>query len=454
MIGKDFIFDGNAIPYSTAEGIVAGYLLDFDWTTPATRNNTQSRQDFHGTISSPTFAEGRLINVRGEIFDSLKADRGTIRKTIQDIFRLENFPTRDNQFKILQFTDDDGEDWFIRAKVYTLPEFTHERGAPIIPVSFQLYSEDSLIRSVELQAASGDYGLLGGIAIPVDLPTALSSALNSFEVTNNGNFASPATLTITVSDEIGVNQNIVQYHTDMNMTLAFGQNSNNFAAGYKFEAQESKLGAITVALGKQGSPTDSVRIALYSDDGGGLPNELLAENTIEGSSISAVAGGDYANLDIIAVVLDYDLSIGTDYHVVIDRTGNWNSSNYYRCGISNVDDGNSTLRTAGVWGVDNAPMYVKIQRPNSILNPKVYNLTDGKFFGVTGAFYKDDVLIFDTEERTAEVNDSSVLANRIAGSNWLFVNDGDNAFLLTGDNFDFAHQDQASLQVDYYHTRM
>ena len=67
MLGKDFIFNGLTIPWSKAQGIAAGWYADVDWKSVAVRNFQTPRQDFHGTVSAPTFMEGRLITVSGEI---------------------------------------------------------------------------------------------------------------------------------------------------------------------------------------------------------------------------------------------------------------------------------------------------------------------------------------------------------------------------------------------------
>jgi hypothetical protein len=454
MIGKNFIFDGNPIPYSTAEGSANGWLLDFNWNPPSVRNNTLSRQDFHGVVSHPTFAEGRLISVRGEIFHVDKASRGTIRKTIQNIFKLENFPSRDNQFKTLQFTDDDDTDWFIRAKVYTLPDITHERGDVIAQVFFQLFAEDPLIRSVDLQSVTGNYGLIGGISLPTTLPVALNSSLNSFVATNDGNFASPAKITITVDDAIGLNQNVIQYQTVMDDTKIVGSSASNEKFSYKFTAQEDKIGALTVAVAKNGNPTDYLRIALYSDDGAGKPNFLLKKIDVLGSSLSTGTSGDFANLDLLTEIFDYDVTIGVDYHIVIERSGALDAGDYYYIGVSSVNDGNANMLISSVWTAQPNQLYFKVHRPNSLINPKIYNLTTGKFFGINQTLYKNNTLIIDTDEVTAEIDGINVLADRADGSNWIFLIESGNAFLLTGDNFDFSHQDNASALVEYYHTRM
>lgn len=203
MIGSNFIFDGVDIPYSTADGIAEGWYADVDWTDVRVRNSILPRQDFHGSISFPTFAEGRLINVKGEIFNTQKVNRGTIRNVVKNLFQIVDFPSSDNEIKELHFTDDDGTDWFIRCKVYTMPDFTHSRAYPIINFSVQLYAEDPLIRSKNKKTGNGIYGLYGGVTLPTTLPIPLLTSLNSFIIANAGNFASYVKATVkAVTDNI------------------------------------------------------------------------------------------------------------------------------------------------------------------------------------------------------------------------------------------------------------
>jgi len=288
MLGKNFIYNGVAIPYTAAQGRSAGWYADVLWTTPAVRNVQLSRQDFHGAISRPTFADGRLIQIRGEIFDTSKTDRGTIRNTIANLFLIQSFPSSSNELKKLEFTDDDGTEWFIWAKVYSMPEYEHERGDVLIGFFVQLYAPSPLVLSKDLQSETGIYGLWGGIELPVELPAALDLAVNSFSCVNSGNFAAPAII------------------------------------------------------------------------------------TVEGE----------------------------------------------------------------------------------ITNPKIFNLTTGKYFEFTVTMEAGDVLIIDTEANTAELNGSNILASRAAGSNWLFVNSGTNIFVLTGDNFDIDDQEKATIEVEWYNTKL
>jgi hypothetical protein len=284
MVGKNFIYNGVSIPYTTAEGRAAGWYADVLWMTPSVRNLQTQRQDFHGMISKPTFAEGRLISVNGEIFDVNKTNRGTIRNIISDLFVIESFPAEVDEFKKLEFTDDDGTEWFLWAKVYNMPRFEHGRADAIIRFFAQLYAQNPLIFSKIDKSESGIYGVGSwGVLLPTTLPIALSAALNSFTCTSAGNFATPAKITIT-------------------------------------------------------------------------------------------------------------------------------------------DD---------------------------IKNPKVLNLTNGKFFKVNVDMVPGDTLVLDTDAVTATLNGVSVLANRADGSDWLFIEPGNNDFVLLGDDFDIDNQSKAGILIEW-----
>lgn len=213
MIGKNFTYNSNTIPYTTAQGTANGWLADFDWVSPEARNSQIPRQDFHGVISSPTFMEGRLIQIDGQIFDTDKSARGTARKAIQDIFKFESFPDEDNEFKRLAFEDDDGDSWFILCKLFTALEFNHDRANPVIEFNGELFAEDPLIRSSALQSASGNYGLLGGLNLDVNLPISMNQVIGGFTASNDGNIAAPTKVTITATTGPIVNPKIMNYTT-------------------------------------------------------------------------------------------------------------------------------------------------------------------------------------------------------------------------------------------------
>lgn len=200
MLGKNFTFRGLSIPYTRAEGIANGFVADIEWKNITTRDIVQDRQDYHGVYASPSLANGRLITISGDVFDIDKAERGSIRNTIESIFQLEGIPKFGEGIYQLAFDDDDGTSWFINAKVRTPLEYSMDRGSSVYSFRSELFAQDPLIYGAIEKTASGEYGLLGGAYLPITLPENLASAINYFSVVNDGNF--PNSPTITISGEI------------------------------------------------------------------------------------------------------------------------------------------------------------------------------------------------------------------------------------------------------------
>ena len=87
-----------------------------------------------------------------------------------------------------------------------------------------------------------------------------------------------------------------------------------------------------------------------------------------------------------------------------------------------------------------------------ITNPKILNLTTGKFWKQNITMTASDVLIIDTDATTAELNGVNDLANRATGSDWLFIDPGVNDIVLVGDDFDWDDQEKATLKVEWFDT--
>lgn len=453
MIGQNYTYDGNSIPYTKAEGLAANWYADVDVNPAATRTNITPRQDWHGVKANPTYAEGRLITISGQIFSATKSTRGDARQTIEDYFPLLSFPSVEEELKTLQWEDDNGDTWFINAKVYNLPDFNHlERGGPIIDFSLNLYAPDPIIRSTTQQSQSGDYGRLGGISLPAELPAALSSVINEFTCTNNGNIASPATVTITVSEDISSDQNISDSQESMDGYEDFGVSSTQDAFGFIWNSGDlTKWAGVTMRFGKEGAPADKVRINLYSESGG-APDTLLNYVEVDASLITATS--DYTLFDEIANLFSEDISASTDYVIFVERTGAFDASNYYRVAVYNVDNSTGIERDSGAWATWAKQFFYRVHYQNSIVNPKIYNLTTDRYFEVVQTLYGGSSLIIDADEATAEVDGVNAMGDRGDGSNFIYIQPGDNSVVLLGDNYDVNHQDMATATVDFYHTRL
>lgn len=197
MLGKNFEYRGLNIPYTTAEGRANGWIADIAWKGISTRDSIQTREDTHGVIVSPSLANGRLITISGDLYDISKTERGLIRNQIEQKLQLEGIPKFGEGFYPLNFNDDDGTAWFINCKVRTPLEYTMDRGSDIYQFYAELFAQDPLIYSQTEKSITGDYGLFGGVSLPVLLPTELAGFTNYFEVENEGNFPSPPTFKIT-----------------------------------------------------------------------------------------------------------------------------------------------------------------------------------------------------------------------------------------------------------------
>lgn len=283
MLGSNFSYDGTTIP--TYKSQSTDWIAEnIKWATPVIQNSQINKQDFHGIISNPTFARARLIIINGKIFSTTKTGRGSARNTVDNLFQIDNFPAQNQGFKTFAFTDDDGVQKFINAKVYSRPEYDNGQGDAIIDFSVELLAQDPLIRSINMVSQTGNYGFFGGVLLSTTLPISFDSVDGEFTATNDGNFASPCK--ITINDEI--------------------------------------------------------------------------------------------------------------------------------------------------------------------VNPKILNMTTGRFFKLNISMNTGDELVIDSEERTAKLNGTSVMAYREDGSNWIFANPGQNTFVLLGDDYDATNLTKVSIKVDFY----
>lgn len=196
MLGKNFSFRGVSLPWTTQEGINAGYYTDIRWKDIETSTQVRNKEGYHGAYVSPTLASGRLITISGEIFNADKELRGDIRSILDNIFVLEAVPSQTNGIYTLAFTDDNEEDWNISCQVYSMPRYEHERGSVVIKFSVDLFAPSPFLLSATEITESGIYGRPYGVTLPTLLPASLSSGLNAIEAVNTGNFASRPVITI------------------------------------------------------------------------------------------------------------------------------------------------------------------------------------------------------------------------------------------------------------------
>ena len=120
-----------------------------------------------------------------------------------------------------------------------------------------------------------------------------------------------------------------QFYIDGNTDEYYGYPSpDKIGVGQGFiPTLTGKLTKISLELKKNGSPTNTSTLYLYSDNGSGVPNTSLATlGTLDESTI----GASYGWIDIlIPLVSAPTINSGTRYHIVVKSSGS-NASNYIR----------------------------------------------------------------------------------------------------------------------------
>jgi len=88
--------------------------------------------------------------------------------------------------------------------------------------------------------------------------------------------------------------------------------------------------SVSFWMKKVGSPTDSLEFDLYNDDGTGLPGTLLlgSSSKYPGQFLDTT---DYNQVQMM-ILSGTELTLGTQYHIVVRRSGNVDAANYYLVG--------------------------------------------------------------------------------------------------------------------------
>lgn len=85
-------------------------------------------------------------------------------------------------------------------------------------------------------------------------------------------------------------------------------------------------------------------------------------------------------------------------------------------------------------GNTSTPLHIEITATVNLLGPvRILNITNWQIFGVSNNMSAWDKLIIDSATKQATLNELSVIANRIAGSEWLFLEWTQTFVVLDGD---------------------
>lgn len=160
------------------------------------RTQLFSKENYHGSNSSQTLADGRLFSFKGVIFGD-RSQKATGQQILNDIIKPEWLPSDTQRwFYELSWFDDAWVEMKVQAKVYTMPKYENELWEPIINFTFELYSEEATYKWFTDKTDSAWYGLYGWMTLPSVLPFNLNDYVWITSITNNGNFVSPLRIEI------------------------------------------------------------------------------------------------------------------------------------------------------------------------------------------------------------------------------------------------------------------
>jgi hypothetical protein len=119
---------------------------------------------------------------------------------------------------------------------------------------------------------------------------------------------------------------------DGSNAIDFHDNTNNAKIAQRFKPSGSFImGAVSFTIKKLGSPVGTVRVSIHEDDGGRPDDDAIDDGGPENISVSDIDDGFLSE-----VTVDFpdepDLKSDKDYYMVIDFTGEVNSTDYFELG--------------------------------------------------------------------------------------------------------------------------
>ncbi len=92
---------------------------------------------------------------------------------------------------------------------------------------------------------------------------------------------------------------------------------------------------------------------------------------------------------------------------------------------------------------------------DEIVNPKILNITTGKFYKLNYTIPQWDTVIFDSENLTVKNGDVSLARYREPWSSWILLSSGVNEIVGTYDNFDYdTYETGNEVKIEFYNTNI
>jgi len=168
--------------------------------SPELRHSEESRQGTHGILDYDTFVGKRAIVFTGQLIAPDRAKMVQLVDKFQKAFTTSAIPSKDDGYRELLFTEEDGIAKKVFAKVETMPEYAEELGFPYVRhfmVALKCKEPRKLSQEVNT-APEVKADVLGAqIKLPTKLPLNTGwDYVYKKTLVNAGNFAASPKITV------------------------------------------------------------------------------------------------------------------------------------------------------------------------------------------------------------------------------------------------------------------
>lgn len=168
--------------------------------SPELRHSEESRQGQHGVLDYDTFVGKRAIVFTGQIIAPDRERMVQLIDKFQKAFTTSAVPNKDDGYRELQFTEEDGIAKKVFAKVDTMPEYAEELGFPFVRnfmVALKCKEPRKLSQEINVAPVIKSDVLGAQIKLPTKLPLKTGwDYVYKKMLVNAGNFAASPKITV------------------------------------------------------------------------------------------------------------------------------------------------------------------------------------------------------------------------------------------------------------------
>jgi len=188
MIWKNIKYNG--IDFSNNQFKTTWIILqDCDWRNSKSNTKISVFESKHWANIWFTKYWAKIIKIKWKIANASKIERWEFRKLLDYSFSLEwNFS--DDNYKKLEITDDNWDEYEVDAKVYNPIQFLNELSNPIIEWEVDLICKTPYLSSKTLFSKSWNIWVFWWIKLPTKLPSNWWGYW-FVEINNESNFSTP-----------------------------------------------------------------------------------------------------------------------------------------------------------------------------------------------------------------------------------------------------------------------